>query len=416
MTLALFGGQPVRTRPFPPHVTTGKEERDAVLEVLDSGLLSGFAARTDHEFLGGPKVLALEEAFCERFKIGHAVAFNSATSALHAAVAAAGVGPGDEVITSPYTMSASASCILAQGGTPVFADVEPETFCIDPAAVERAITSRTKVLLPVNLFGQPAALAPLLDLAKRYRLVVIEDNAQAPGALYQGCPTGTLGHMGIFSLNRHKAIQCGEGGVVVTDDRVFAHRLQLMRNHGEVLAEELGWPEDAELVGQNYRMTELQAAVAVAQMDKLDEFNRQRADLAEQLTRGLADYSFLVPPKTREGCAHVYYLYVMLYKSELLGVSRATLLKALSAEGIPVQAGYVKPLYRLRLYSKRALQPAPCHVVDKLYEETLLTTNVCRYPATPDDMDDVIRAIDKIAEHRRALLDYERLVQASAQK
>lgn len=408
MTLALLGGRPVRTHPFPSHVTTGDEERRAVLEVMDSGALSGFAARADREFLGGPKVLALEEAFRERFRVRYAVAFNSATSALHAAVAAAGVGTGDEAITSPYTMSASSSCVLTQGGTPVFADVEPDTFCLNPASVERAITPRTRVLLPVNLFGQPAALAPLLELAKRHGLVVIEDNAQAPGALYHGRPAGTLGHMGVFSLNRHKTIQCGEGGIVLTEEDTLARRLRLVRNHGEMLAEELGWPDDADLVGQNYRMTELQAAIAVAQTGKLDHLNRHRVELAEQLTRGLAGCGFLVPPKVREGCTHVYYLYAMRFKPDVLGVSRTTFLKALTAEGIPAQAGYVKPLHRLRLYRRRAVLPAPCSVTDQLYDDTLLTTNVCRYPARPEDIEDVIRAVEKIGAGRADLIEHER--------
>ncbi len=403
MTLALFGGNPVRTRPFPAHSTIGEEEKKEVLEVLDSGLLSGFAARPDREFYGGPKVLSLEATFREMFGVRHAVAFNSATSALHACIAAAGVGPGDEVVTSPYTMSASASCAIMQQGIPVFADIEPDTFCLDPLAVERAITARTKVILPVNLFGQPAALEPIMALAKKHGLFVIEDNAQALAARYQDRYAGTIGHLGVFSLNRHKAIQCGEGGVAVTDDPALARRLQLVRNHGEAVAEALGWDEDATLVGYNYRMTELQAAVGLGQIRKLDRLNRHRIELCEHLAKKLAGCDFLVPPRVREDCSHVYYLFAMTMKPESLGCSRSTLLRALAAEGIPVHGGYVKPLYRLALFRERQGNRNSCPVTDALYEETLLTTNVCRYPVTIEDVEDIVRAVEKVAVYRTDL-------------
>lgn len=414
MTLALLGGRPVRTRPYPPHNTIGEEEKKSVLEVLDSGLLSGFSARGDAEFLGGPKVLALEAAFQEMFGVRHAVAFNSATSALHACVIAAGIGPGDEVITSPFTMSASATCILMQGAAPVFADIEPDTFCLDPVEVERAVSPRTKAFVPVNLFGQPAELDRIMDIAHRRGLVVIEDNAQAPGARYRGRYTGTIGHIGVFSLNRHKTIQCGEGGVAVTDAPALARRLRLVRNHGEVVAEELGWAEDADLVGYNYRMTELQAAVALAQLRKLDELNHYRIQLTDLLSKKLAGCDFLVPPRVREGCTHVYYLVAMKMKRHALGVSRATLIEALKAEGIPAQGGYVKPLYRLPLFQKDRASGIPCPVTEALYDQELLTTNVCRYPATPEDILDLVRAVEKIGERRRDLAEYERARLAGA--
>jgi len=414
MTLALFGGRPVRTKPFPAHTTIAEEEKKHVLEVLDSGLLSGFAARPGREFYGGPKVLALETAFQETFGVRHAVAFNSATSALHACMAAVGVGPGDEVITSPYTMSASGSCVLMQNAVPVFADIEPDQFCLDPDAVERAITSRTKAVLPVNLFGQPAALDAIMDLAGKRGLFVIEDNAQAPAARYRGRFAGTVGHLGVFSLNRHKTMQCGEGGVAVTNDSVLARRLQLIRNHGEVVAEDLGWPEDAQLVGYNYRMTELQAAVALGQIGKLEWLNRHRVELADQLSRQLSGCDFLTPPKVRSECTHVYYLFAMILRPDRLGVSRATLIKALQAEGIPVQGGYVKPLYRLALFRRGERDRTSCPVTEALHDETLLTTNVCRYPVTQDDIEDVVRAVGKIAVHRAQLVRHEQHAQAPA--
>lgn len=396
MGLALLGGEPVRRLPFPPHGSVGEEEKREILQVLESGLLSGFAARPDGDFYGGPKVRALEEACCARFGVRHAVAFNSATSALHACVAVAGLGPGDEAITSPYTMAASASCVLMQGAVPLFVDVEPDTFCLNPGAVERAITPRTKAIVAVNLFGQPAALGPIMALARAHGLMVIEDNAQAPDAQYAGRYAGTVGQMGVFSLNRHKTIQCGEGGLAVTDDPVLARRLQLVRNHGETVAEDLGWPEEAMLLGYNYRMTELQAAVGLAQLAKLSDLNRQRQELSGLLSQSLRGCEHLGTPKVREGCTHVYYLYALKVRCKALGVPRALLLEALRAEGIPVQGGYVKPLYRLPIFRVPKEQWSSFPVTEALYHEELMTTNVCRHPVTVSDIQDVARAFEKV--------------------
>lgn len=422
MTLALFGGEPVRRKLYPPHQTIGDEERRAVLSVLDSGLLSGFVAGDTEEFLGGPQVRTLEERFCERFGVRYAVAFNSGTSALHASLAAAGVGPGDEVITSPYTMSASATTVIMQNAVPVFVDVEPRTFCLNADLTEQAVSSRTKAIIAVNLFGQPAALAPLRDLATRRGLILIEDNAQSPGALYHGREAGTVGHMGVFSLNRHKTIQCGEGGVVTTNDVRFADRLQLIRNHGETVVETRGRPEFFSIIGWNYRMTELQAAVAVAQLDKLDRLNDRRVRLATHLTGRLKGCRFIEPPAVRDGCSHVYYTYAMTFRSEAWGIPREVVAQALAAEGIPVGNGYAKPLYLLPLYrsgpgtaasgcamncprydGRAEYREGLCPVAERLFRSDVLTTNICRFPATTADIDDCVQALEKVFAHRAEL-------------
>jgi dTDP-4-amino-4,6-dideoxygalactose transaminase len=422
MTLALLGGTPVRTAPYPSPNTIGEAERREVLEVLDSGLLSGFVATPTPEFYGGPKVRALERAFGERFGVRHAVMFNSATSALHACVAAAGVGPGDEVITSPYSMSASATCIVMQNGVPVFADIEDSTFCVSVDAVARAITPHTRAIVAVNIFGQPAALGELAALARRHGLVLIEDSAQAPGALHDGRPAGTIGALGVFSLNRHKTIQTGEGGVAVTNDDALARKLQLVRNHGEVVAADLGQEDLVNAIGWNYRPSELHAAVGVAQFRRLDELNAHRVKLADHLTARLGDFDFLAPPVVRAGCTHVYYLYSVRYFAERFGVGRETFLRALNAEGIPAKGGYVKPIYLEPMYQKRIAYGAKgcpfacplykgrvdygegsCPTVERLYRTELFTTNICRYPATIEDMDDFVAAVEKVWRERDAL-------------
>lgn len=420
--LALLGGEPVRRKPYPAHNTIGEEERAAVTSVLDSGLLSGFVAGGSEEFLGGPEVRRLEAAYCAKFRAKHAVAFNSATSALHACVAAAGIGPGDEVITSPYSMSASATCVLMQNAVPVFADVEERTFCLDPDSVVKLITPRTRAIVAVNLLGQPAELGALREIARRHALRLIEDNAQAPGATYRGRYTGTIGDMGVFSLNRHKTIQCGEGGIAVVDDSNLALRLQLLRNHGETVVESHGDPTLYGMIGWNYRMTELQAAVARAQVQKLDWLNAWRVRLAEHLTKRLRGCEYLEPPAVRAECSHVYYSYAMRIRSDLWGVPRDSVVKALVAEGIPVGRGYAKPLHLLPLFRRgrhvggRGCGPACpayqgnvdyreglCPVAERLYRDEVLTTNICRYPAVEADVDDLVAAVEKVFANRDAL-------------
>src|SRR5262245_8466773 len=231
--LAFLGGPPVRRIPFAPRQTIGAADKRAVLAVMDSGVLSGFYGSPGAKFLGGPKVREFEARWAEKFRYRHAVAVNSGTSGLMAAVGAIGIGPGDEVICSPYTMSASATCVLFYGGVPVFADIDPETMCLDPLSIAQRITPRTKAILVVHLFGRAAPMNEIVALARRHRLKVIEDAAQAPGALQDGRPVGALGDIGVFSLNYHKHIHTGEGGVIVTDDDELAERSRMIRNHGE---------------------------------------------------------------------------------------------------------------------------------------------------------------------------------------
>ncbi|MDQ5847021.1 MAG: DegT/DnrJ/EryC1/StrS family aminotransferase, partial [Acidobacteriota bacterium] len=238
--LALHGGSPVRDRPFPPYITIGKEEKRAVAEVLDSGVLSKFLGTWSPDFYGGPRVQKFEQEWAEYFGVKHAVSVNSATSALIAAVGAAGIEPGDEVIVSPYTMSASASCVLVYNAIPVFADIDPEIFCITPEAIRQRITPQTKAILAVDILGHPANMDGIMELAAEYGLTVIEDAAQAPGSLDNGRFAGTMAHLGVFSLNYHKTIHTGEGGLIVTNDDNLAERLQLIRNHAEVVVANKG--------------------------------------------------------------------------------------------------------------------------------------------------------------------------------
>lgn len=416
--LALFGGEKVRVEPWPVHPILGDEEKTRVRRVLETGLLSGFIANAQESFFGGPEVKELEASIKSYFGVEHAIAVNSATAGLHAALAAVGVGPGDEVIVPPYTMSATATAILMQNAIPVFADIDSEIFCLDPKSVREKITPRTKAILVVHLFGQSADMDAIFALAAEADLAVIEDCAQAPGATYRGKAVGTFGQMGVFSFNQHKTITTGEGGFIITDDDELALRTQLVRNHGEVIVEPMGVERIDNIIGWNYRMTELEAAVGIAQFEKLDMLTNHRVSLADYLKKKLARFPGLSLPVTRPGNNHVYFVFPIKFDEQAVGIDRDLFVKALNAEGVPFGAGYVRPIYLEPAYQQRIGYGAKgcpfscafyegridydkglCPVAERLYEKELLLTGLCRYPMTESDMDDIAAAFGKIYDN-----------------
>lgn len=421
MKLAIQGGTPVRTAPFPIYNTIGAEERRAVLEVLDSGVLSQFVGVWGPDFFGGPRVQALESAWARHFEVAHAVSVNSATSGLYAAVGAAGVGPGDEVIVSPYTMSASAAAAIVYGAVPVFADIDPDTFCLDPESVRRLLTDRTRAVIGVDLFGHPAAWDELRAVTAGRDIVLIEDTAQAPGARMGNRWAGTLADMGVFSLNYHKTIHSGEGGVVVTDDPRLAERLQLIRNHGEAVVKAKGHDDLVNMVGFNYRMTEIEAAIALEQLRKLEGLVQPRIDAADYLTAQVRGMTGLTPPAVREGVRHGYYVYAIKYDAQATGLSRGRFVEAVRAEGVPIHAGYVEPLYRQPMYRQgialgrdgfpfrqqgRMLvrySDGLCPVAERMHEQELLYLTVCHAGVSRADLDDVVQAFEKVLRHAGVL-------------
>ncbi len=416
--LAINGGSPVRSTPFPLYVTIGEEEKRAVMEVLDSTVLSKFLGTWSPDFFGGPRVQKLEREWAEYFGIRHAVSVNSATSGLYAAVGAAGVGPGDEVIVSPYTMTASATAALVYGGIPVFADIDPDTFCLSPASIRERITPRTKAIIVVDIFGHPAEMDEIMRIAREQGLVVIEDAAQAPGAHYHGRNAGTLADMGVFSLNYHKTIHCGEGGVVVTNSDEYAERLQLIRNHGEVVVQKKGVTNLVNMVGFNYRMTEIEAAIASEQLKKLESLVAPRIAAAEFLTRELSGLPGLTPPVVRPNVRHGYYIYVMKYDAAVTGVPREMFAKALRAEGVSLGEGYVEPIYLQPMYQQQIAfgkdgfpftypgyqgelnyAKGICPVTEHMHFEALLYGDFCHAAMTRQDLTDIVSAFRKVAEN-----------------
>jgi perosamine synthetase len=405
--LAIHGGPRAVAAPIPEYNSLGPEEVAAAGRVVASGRLSAFYGSWGDNFFGGPAVQALERAWAERFGSRHAVTVNSATSGLIAAVGACGVGPGDEVIVSPFTMSASASCVRVFGGTPVFADVQIDTFNMDPAAVADCITDRTKAIVVVDLAGQAADVDEIVALARTRGIRVIEDASQAPGAVYRGRAAGTLADIGVFSLNCHKTIQCGEGGVCTTDDADLAIRLQLIRNHGEAVVEDMGYsraPE--EILGFNFRMGEIEAAIALEQLKKLDRLTVPRQQIAAAFDARLGLLPGLHVPAVRPDRTHVYYIYMLRLDEAAAGVSRRQVVRALEAEGVTCFEGYSRPLYLQPLY--RAAWPGKgtreyvsglCPVAERLYDHELFF-HPFLYEAMRDPwLDQICLAFEKVWAH-----------------
>jgi perosamine synthetase len=416
--LAIFGGEPVFREGLPHYNSMGQEELDAVGRVMKSGCLSAFYGSAGEEFFGGPMIKDFEKAWRERFGVRHAVSVNSATSGLYAAMGAVGISPGDEVIVPPYTMSATAMAPLVYGGIPVFADIDPDTFCLDPEAVRRVITPRTKAILAVNLFGHPAPLEELRSIADKHHLRLIEDNAQGPLASEHGCLCGTVGDIGIFSLNYHKHIHTGEGGMCVTDQDELAKRLRLIRNHAENLVEDWGIKDITNLVGFNYRMTELSAAVGIEQLKKIEFHVEQREQLGQRVTSGISGLEGLTPPKVRSGCRHVYYLWAMRFDRNIMGATRGQFSRALAAEGFPHFNGYVRPLYLLPVFQRRtafgsrgypfdlsvvSYPKGLCPVCERMHEQELICFETCMYEVTGQSLDLLIEAIHKVHACREEL-------------
>lgn len=415
--LAINGGSPVLDAPLPAYTSIGSEERAAVMRVFDRGTLSGFYGNWGPEFLGGDEVKAFESAWARHFGVPHAVSVNSATSGLYAALAALGVGPGDEVIVPPATMSATVMGPLLYGAIPVFADIEPDTFCLDIDAVRTEITRKTKAVIAVNLFGHPARLHELAELCRQHDIGLIEDNAQGPLASENGVYAGTVGDIGVFSLNYHKHIHTGEGGMCVTQSPELALRLQAIRNHAENIVE----PTEispVNMIGFNYRMTEMSAAVGLAQLDKIEQEVSRRQHLAEYLSVGLNGLEGITAPVVRPNCRHVYYVWAFRVNEQELGVSRDMFSMALAAEGFSHFVGYVRPLYLLPAFqqriaigkegwpftlSERTYTKGLCPVAERMYERELICFETCAYDVDEDNAEKLVAAIRKVHANRHTI-------------
>jgi dTDP-4-amino-4,6-dideoxygalactose transaminase len=356
----------------------GKEEREAVLRVMEKGILSGYRGSWGDWFYGGEEIKALEKEWAEYFHVKHAICCNSATSGLWLACAAIGLKPWvwnskirnfqpeiQEVIVTPYSMTCSASMPLHFGANPVFADIEEDYFCLGPVSVESKITPYTKAIIVVDLFGQPYDADAINAIAQKHNILVIEDAAQACGAKFKGRYAGTLGDIGVYSLNVHKHIQCGEGGIVVTNDDELAFKIRLALNHSEAVINSMvgnlihndeNTPLRAfneaknGLAGLNLRMTELSAAIAREQLKKLDNILKVYQENAKYF-----------PIKIRPECTSAFYKYTFTEP-----------LKKKLPEKFNTKQHYIDPIYKMPLFQTMGYEPGLCPVCEKVEENIVL--------------------------------------------
>lgn len=394
MLPAIEGGKPVR-EDFIPYGKQYIDEKDieAVKEVLKSPYLTT-----------GPKVVEFEKKLSELAGTKYAVAISNGTSALHAACYAAGISDGDEVITTPITFAASANCIIYCGGIPVFADIDSETWNIDPVDIERKITKKTKAIIAVDFTGQAVKLDEIKALCKKHNLILIEDAAHSIGTKYKEIPVGGIADLTTFSFHPVKTITCGEGGAILTNDEELYNKMLLFRSHGITRDPNLmiqnpfeGYNEQLDL-GYNYRMTDFQAALGVSQLSKIDMFKKRRKEIVKKYDDAFMNIPQLIIQKEISESNTARHLYIIRLKSESLKADRNQIYMALSRENIGLQVHYIPvyyhPYYRLLGYKKGL-----CPIAEKLYEEII--TIPLYYSMTDDDVDSVIEAVSKVISFYR---------------
>lgn len=369
------------------HQVMAPEDLEAVVRVLRSDWLTT-----------GPEVEQFEAELASSVGARHAVAFSSGTAALHAAVAAAGVGPGDEGITSPMTFCASANCLLFQGARPVFADVDEATLTIDPAQIERRLTRRTKVIVPVDYGGHPAALEPIRALARRRGLRIVEDACHALGARYRGAPVGSLSDMTVFSFHPVKHITTGEGGAVATNDRALAARLRRFRSHGVVRPareqERRPWYYEMTELGYNYRMSDIVCALGRSQLGRLPQNLARRRAVAARYAQALAGLDGIRLPAVQPWAESAWHLYSVRVSARAIGMSRDELIRQLRRRRIGVTVHYI-PVTRHPYYRKRfGYRAGDYPVAERAFRE--LVTLPLYHGMTDADVDDVVGALADI--------------------
>jgi perosamine synthetase len=388
--LAIDGGTPVRANLLPyGRQAVDQEDIEAVTAVLRSDWLTT-----------GPKVAEFEAAWARVAGTPHAVAVSSGTAALHAAAFAAGIGPGDEVIVPALTFAASANCVLYQGGRPVFVDVQAGTLNIDPAAVEAAITPRTRAIVAVDYAGQPADLDELRSIAARHSLWLIEDAAHAIGATYKGQAVGSISDLTTFSTHPVKHVTTGEGGLITTADETVAQRLRWFRNHGVTTdhrqrAEKGGWFYEMIDLGYNYRLPDINCALGLSQLRKLEPWLVRRRAIAASYGRAFAGLPAVRPLEVRPGREPAWHIYPILLEPDRLCQDRARVFAALRAENIGVNVHYI-PVYWHPYYQKLGYRRGLCPAAESAYER--LITLPLFATMSDQDVEDVVAAVSKVVE------------------
>ncbi len=393
--LAIFGGKPV----FEKKIGYGHQYiDDADVKAVESVLRSDFLTC-------GPKIEETEKKLCDITKAKYAVLVSNGTAALHATMFAAGIKPGDEVITTPITFAASANCALYCGAKPVFADINPKTYNIDPKSIEKCITAKTKAVVAVDFTGQAVEIKEIRDICNRNGLIFIEDAAHSLGTKYDGKPVGSLADMTEFSFHPVKTCTAGEGGAITTNDERLYRKLSLFRTHGitrdsSLMTKEAegGWYYQQIDLGYNYRITDIQAALLSSQFDKLDMFAARRKELVKRYNQAFSKVPEITVQQEITNSDTVRHLYILQFNLEMLKCGRKEIFDALHAEGIGVNVHYI-PTYLMPYYQKLGYKKGLCPNAEKLYER--IVSIPLYYGLTDEQQEKVIEAVQKVIAYYR---------------
>ena len=391
--------------------TYDNKELSAASKVIKSGILSKYLAEKGSEFNGGYYVNKFEQMLSGYFKVKHAITVNSWTSGLVAAVGALDVNPGDEIIVTPWSMCASAICILHWNCIPVFVDIEHDTFCIDPSKIEKKINKKTKAILVADIFGQSSDILKILKIAKKHNLKVITDSAQAPGSKFGKKYTGTIADIGGFSLNYHKHIHTGEGGIILTNNDKLARRMRLIRNHAEVTIEKN--ENLSNMLGHNFRLGEIEASMGIEQLKKLKNILKDKISQANLLTNYLSKLPGIITPVVRKNCSHVYYVYAIKLDFEIIKFKREFILDKLVSEGVQGLSGGYTNLSDLNLFKKKIAYgkknfpwslnkknyeylSRDLKVCEELDKKSLISFEMCLFDLKHKDIRNIFKAFKKV--------------------
>lgn len=380
--------KPVRETLLPyAHQWIDDRDIQAVVDVLQSDYLTT-----------GPKIKAFEQAIADYVGAKYAVSFANGTAALHGACSVAGISEGDEVVCTPMTFAASANCVLYCGGKPVFADIDPMTYTIDPAEIEKKITERTKAIIPVDYTGQPVQLDDILEIAHKHDLTVIEDGAHSLGSSYKGRRVGSISDLTMFSFHPVKQITCGEGGIITTNNEAYYEKLLQFRSHGITRDEKYlqkcdgPWYYEMQFLGYNYRMTDIQAALGLSQLDKIEKFIDLRKQIVRQYNDAFQTIPEVIIPHQHPDADSSWHLYILRLNTDKLTADRRKIFEALRAQNIGVNVHYL-PVYRHPYYEKLGYEKGLCPKAEKHYEQII---TLPLFPKMTDkDVVDVIEAVKR---------------------
>ena len=392
---AIMGGKPIRQEKlYYGHQYIDDKDIEAVTEVLKSDFLTC-----------GPKIVELEKKLCDLTGAKYAVACSNGTTALHIACQAAGLTEGDELITTPITFAASANCALYCGAKPVFADINDNTYNIDPESVKEHMTDKTKAVVAVDYTGQAVELNPLIELCKERGVILIEDAAHSIGTRYEGKSVGSIADMTTFSFHPVKTVTCGEGGAVLTNNEEYYKKLVLYRAHGITRDPSLmkkesegAWYYEQIALGTNYRLTEIQAALLISQLDKLSIFKERRRKIVERYNEAFAKIPEVTVQQEIPESDTTRHLYILRIKPELLTINRREFFDSMEAENICCNVHYI-PVYYHPYYEERGYKKGLCPKAEKLYQEMMSLP--LYYAMTDQDVEDVIHAVIKIVDYYR---------------